>query len=107
MTPDSAFEILYAPLVREHLGAIEQKYYSVIREAIEEHLSYEPDRNTRNRKPLKRPIQNGTQWELRCGPNNRFRIFYKAVRERREVVILAIGEKQDSRLLVGGEEVTL
>ena len=107
MTPDSAFEILYAPLVRQHLGAIEQKYYSVIREAIEEHLSYEPDRNTRNRKPLKRPIQNGTQWELRCGPNNRFRIFYKAVRERREVVILAIGEKQGSRLMLGGEEVVL
>jgi mRNA-degrading endonuclease RelE of RelBE toxin-antitoxin system len=107
MTPDSAFEIQYAPIVRQHLNAIEPKYYSLIRKAIEEHLSYEPDRNTRNRKPLKQPTQNGAQWELRCGPNNRFRIFYTADRERREVVILALGEKQGSRLLLGGKEVDL
>jgi mRNA-degrading endonuclease RelE of RelBE toxin-antitoxin system len=107
MTPDSAFEILYAPIVRQHLSAIEHKYYSLIREAIEEHLSYEPDRITRNRKPLKQPAQNGAQWELRCGPNNRFRIFYTADQERREVVILAIGEKQGSCLMLGSEEVVL
>jgi len=107
MTPDPAFEILYAPIVRQHLSAIEHKYYSMIRKAIEEHLSYEPDRDTRNRKPLKRPAQNGAQWELRCGPNNRFRIFYTADRERREVIILAIGDKQGNRLMLGGEEVVL
>ena len=107
MTPDSAFEILYAPLVRQHLNAIEHKYYSLIRNAIEEHLSHEPDRNTRNKKPLKRLPQIGAQWELRCGPNNRFRIFHTADREHREVFILAIGEKQGSRLMLGGEEVVL
>jgi mRNA-degrading endonuclease RelE of RelBE toxin-antitoxin system len=107
MTPDYAFEILYAPIVRQHLSTIEHKYYSLIREAIEEQLSYEPDRDTRNRKPLKQPVQNGAQWELRCGPNNRFRIFYTSDRERREVVILAIGEKQGNRLMLGGEEVVL
>ena len=93
MTLDSAFEILYAPIVRQHLSAIEREYFSLIREAMEEHLNYEPDRDTRNRRPLKRPAQNGAQQELRCGPNNRFRIFYLADRERREVIILAIGEK--------------
>ena len=107
MTPDPAFEILYAPIVGQQLDAIEYKYFSSIRKAIEEHLSYEPDRNTRNWKPLKRTAQNSTQWELRCGPNNCFRIFYTADRERREVVILAIGEKQGNRLLLGGEEVIL
>ena len=107
MTPDSAFEILYAPIVGQQLDAIEYKYFSSIREAIEEHLSYEPDRNTRNRKPLKRPAQNGAQWELQCGPNNRLRIFYTIDRERREVFILAIGEKQGSRLMLGGEEVDI
>ena len=91
MAPDSVFEILYAPIDRQHLSAIEHKYYSSIREAIEEHLSYEPDRNTRKREPLNRPAQNGAQWELRCGPNNRFRIFYTADRKRREVVTLPYG----------------
>jgi mRNA-degrading endonuclease RelE of RelBE toxin-antitoxin system len=56
---------------------------------------------------LKQPAQNGAQWELRCGPNNRFRIFYTADQERREVVILAIGEKQGSCLMLGSEEVVL
>jgi hypothetical protein len=56
---------------------------------------------------LKRPAQIDAQWELRCGPNNCFRIFYTADRERGEVIILAIGKKQGSRLLIGGVEVEL
>jgi len=40
----------------------------------------------------------------RCGSNNRFRIFYTADRERLEVIILAIGEKQGNRLMLGDEE---
>jgi mRNA-degrading endonuclease RelE of RelBE toxin-antitoxin system len=104
MVNDSAFEILNAPLVRQHLSAIDQKYYSLIREATLEHMSYDPDRNTGNKKPLKRPAQIGVQWELRCGPNYRFRILYQADRVRLEVLILAIGEKRGSRLILGDEE---
>jgi hypothetical protein len=107
ITLDSAFEILYVPIVRQHLSAIECEYYSLIREAIEEHLNYEPERDTRNRRPLKRPAQNGAQWELRCGPNNRFRIFCSADRKRKQVIILAIAEKQGNHLMLGGEEVVL
>jgi mRNA-degrading endonuclease RelE of RelBE toxin-antitoxin system len=62
---------------------------------------------TRNRKPLKRPTVLGGDWEIRFGPNNRFRVFYAVNRESSEVYILAIGEKRGNRLLVGGQEVEL
>ena len=59
---------------------------------------------TRNRKPLKRPIAFGADWELRLGPDNRFRVFYQVNTESREVRVLAIGVKDRNRLLFGGEE---
>ena len=44
-------------------------------------------------------------WELRFGPENRFRVFYSVSHEFREVQILAIGTKEGDRLIVGGEEI--
>jgi hypothetical protein len=70
-------------------------------------LSYEPDRETRNRKPVRPPAAFQAEWELRLGPNNRFRAFYQIDRERREVRVVAVGVKERNRLWVGGEEVTL
>ena len=62
---------------------------------------------TRNRKPLKRPVIFGAKWELRLGPNNRFRVFYRVDRDRGEVILLAIGEKIGTQLFIGGEEVLI
>ena len=101
------YEIIYAPVVKEHLRAIGKQYYSLIRRVIEEQLRFEPLVETRNRKPLKRPAWFGATWEIRCGPNNRFRIFYRVEREHREVWVLAIGEKRGSRLKIGGEEIEI
>jgi hypothetical protein len=70
-------------------------------------LTYEPDVETRNRKPVRPPAAFHAEWELRFGPNNRFRVFYQIDRESREVRIVAIGVKDRNRLMVGGEEVTL
>jgi mRNA-degrading endonuclease RelE of RelBE toxin-antitoxin system len=107
MTPRLAFELIYAPLVKGHLRVIEPTYHSFIREAIELQLKHVPDVETKNRKPLKRPILWGAKWELRCGPNNRFRVFYKVDRKVHEVDLLAIGEKRGERLRVGREEIAL
>src|SRR5216683_5253700 len=46
-------------------------------------------------------------WELRFGPDNRFRVLYGIDHERREVQIQAIGVKKGNRLFVAGEEVEL
>jgi mRNA-degrading endonuclease RelE of RelBE toxin-antitoxin system len=107
MKEKSRFELIYAPQVRMHLKAIERKYYSLIRRTIETQLKFEPDVETRNKKPLKRPEEWGADWEVRFGPDNRFRVFYATDREHQIVNVLAIGEKKGNRLLIGGEELSI
>lgn len=94
-------ETLYDPDVANHLATIERKYYSVIEEGIRKRLRYEPEVETTHRKPLLRPSVLGTAWELRLGPNNRFRVFYRADVAMRRVYVLAIGVKTGNRLTVG------
>ncbi len=105
MTPKRRFDIIYAPITKDHLHAIERKYYSLIRKTTEAQLRFEPDVSTRNRKPLTRPVVFEAEWELRFGPNNRFRVFYDISHEYNQVTILAIGIKRGNRLFIGGEEV--
>ncbi len=77
----------------------------MLRQAIEEQLSFTPDRETRNRKPLEQsPGPFGATWELRCGPGKRFRVFYEVAAQRPEVWILAIGVKDRNRLYFAGKE---
>ncbi len=45
--------------------------------------------------------------ELRFGPDNRLRVFYRTDYTLRQVHILAIGMKIGNRLLIGGEEFDL
>ena len=101
------YTLVYAPEVKQHLRAIERQHYALIRETIQERLLLEPDAETRNRKPLRQPAGFEADWELRFGPDNRFRVFYEIDRENRKVYILAVGIKQRDRLFIGGEEVQL
>jgi hypothetical protein len=105
MAPRSRFALVYAPVVKQHLRAIEARRHSLIRAAIKEQLFFEPDTATRNKKPLQRPVVAEAEWELRLGPSNRFRVFYDVSREHRQMRILAIGVKQRNRLFIGGVEV--
>lgn len=107
MVHRSPFSLVYDLEVKTHLRTIDRNYHGLIRATIEEQLRFEPDREARNRKPLLRPVAFEATWELRFGPENRFRVFYAVNREHREVQILAIGVKERNRLLVGGEEINL
>jgi hypothetical protein len=107
MSPKQKFVLIYAPLTKLHLKTIERKYYSLIRTTIEDELRFDPGVETRNRKPLKRAVAFEAEWELRFGPDNRFRIFYDINIEFHEVHILAIGVKEGNRLFIGGKEVKL
>jgi hypothetical protein len=49
----------------------------------------------------------GARWELRLGPDNRFRVFYRVEAEARRVRILAIAVKERNRIFLAGEEVEL
>lgn len=101
------FSIVYAPITRDHVRAIEAKYYSLIRDTINQQLTFEPTMETRHRKPLKRPVVFMTTWEIRFGPHNRFRVYYDVDLEQQLVSILAIGYKQGNRVVIGGEEIQL
>lgn len=101
------FDLVYAPVTKEHLQAIGRKHYSLIRSAIESRLRFEPDVEARNRKPLKRSVAFEADWELRFGPRDRFRVFYTVNPECKTVYILAIGEKRGTQLFIGGQEVKL
>lgn len=103
--PKKAYSILYAKDVKLHLRAIDLQHHSSIRDVILLRLQFEPTIEAQNRKPLKRPVVPESEWELRCGPKNQFRVFYRTNEKSREVHILAIGVKDGNRLVIGGEEV--
>lgn len=101
------YTLAFACEVTRHLRAIDAKYHAFIREKIGEQLRFEPATETTNRKPLRQPALFGATWEIRFGPDNRFRVLYAINQEDRVVQIMAIGEKQRERLFIGGEEVQL
>jgi mRNA-degrading endonuclease RelE of RelBE toxin-antitoxin system len=99
------FQFVFAPEALGHLDGIEAKHHRLIERILDEQLAHAPEKETRNRKPLEQPAPFEATWELRCGPSNRFRIFYEVQDD--EVWILAIGIKEGNRLLIGGEEFKL
>ncbi|MBI4311147.1 MAG: addiction module toxin RelE [Chloroflexi bacterium] len=98
------YTIVYYSIVAKHFRSIDRKYHSLIRKEVDTQLGHLPEVVTRNRKPLRDQPGPRRIWELRCGPNNRFRIIYELYPEKREVHIVAVGVKEGSRLFVGGEE---
>ena len=74
-----------------------------MRDTPQRRLAYEPTVENRNRKRLRpNPV---APWELRVG---HLRVNFDVEEEpRRMVTIHAVGTKDRSRLLIGGEEVEL
>jgi mRNA-degrading endonuclease RelE of RelBE toxin-antitoxin system len=107
MARRQAYTLAFASEVSKHLRAIDAKYHALIRKKIGEQLRFEPVVETTNRKPLRQPAPFRATWEIRFGPDNRFRVLYAIIPEARVVQIMAIGEKQRERLFIGGEEVQL
>lgn len=103
----SPYEMIFAPEIADHLNAIDVKYHALILRKIDEQLEFEPAVETRNRKPLRTPAAFSAQWEVRFGPQNRFRVLYAVDEERAAVHVLAVGEKRRNRLMIGGEEIEL
>ncbi len=74
----------------------------IVLDAIEEQLAHQPATPTRNRKKLRQASL--ADWELRVG---KYRVFYRVEETKVTVVIVAIGVKDSSRLLIEGKEVKL
>lgn len=107
MARKQPFTLSYDEATRSHLRAIPANHHALIRRVIEEQLLFEPDKETRHRKLLRQPAPFEATWELRFGPDNRFRVLYGIDHERREVQVQALGVKKGNRLFVGGEEIEL
>jgi mRNA-degrading endonuclease RelE of RelBE toxin-antitoxin system len=107
MAKRSRFEIIFDDHVFTQLDAIHPKDHSAILDAIEQQLSSEAMTQTRNRKPMRIPNTIGSTWELRCGQNNRYRVFYDVDQESQVVVVLAVGYKLGNRVFIGKEELLL
>ena len=107
------YRLVFARNVQTCLGFIATKHHAAIRDGILEQLTHEPTLKTRNRKPLD-PTIFGATWELRCGPQNRYRVLYDVIdpdqdegekdSEDFEVHVLLIGEKIGERLMIAGKE---
>jgi mRNA-degrading endonuclease RelE of RelBE toxin-antitoxin system len=104
MAKKPKFQLSFSPDVVDHLDAIDQKHHRALQQTIEEQLTHTPDKETRNRKPLRRPAPFDASWELRCGPQNCFRVFYKIDFDERFVGVVAIGVKERNKLYFGSKE---
>ena len=104
MARPAPFIILFPESLKDDLRHLDRKWHGTIRDSIIEQLQFTPDVETRNRKRLRTPID-AAQWELRCGPDNRFRVLYNRRVETHEVQIVAIGEKRNNELWVRGVKV--
>jgi mRNA-degrading endonuclease RelE of RelBE toxin-antitoxin system len=107
MAQRPSFTLVYARATTDHMEFIDAKYDRLIRSKIEEQLLFEPNVETKNRKQLRQPAPFGAFWEIRFGPDNRFRVLYDVDEENHVVQILAVGVKVGNRLVVGGEDVKI
>ena len=104
MTKRLTFAPSFAPQAIEHLDWNEPKHHGLLRRTIKEELTHTPAEETRNRKLLDQPAPFEASWELRCGPDNRFRVFYEVDAASQTVCVLAVGLKDRNRLFIGREE---
>ena len=86
----------------EELRQFRKRDSTTIVDEIERQLTYQPDVETRNRKPLR--AHSLSQWELRV---DKFRIFYDIDVENRTVLVKAVGVKIGNKLFIRGEEFIL
>ena len=97
------YRIEYSPDAVEHLRALPARQQRLVVDTIDEQLAHRPTVETRKRKPM-RPNRLAP-WELRIGE---LRAYYDVEDEpERRVLVRAVGIKDRSHLVVGGEVIEL
>lgn len=85
-----------------HLRLFSARDRGIVVKRLEEALSQEPTRETRNLKVLRpNPL---AKYELRIGS---FLVFFDVTEEDHDVLVLAIGRKDGNQLRIGEREVRL
>ena len=98
-----SYRIEYSPSTIDHFKALTVGQRSLVIDAVEKHLQYEPLKETRNRKPMRpNPL---APWELRI---RNIRVYYDVEEEpEQRVLVRAVGIKERNRLRIGGKEFQL
>jgi mRNA-degrading endonuclease RelE of RelBE toxin-antitoxin system len=97
------YDIEYSPETVRHLRALTARQRTIVFDAVDEQLSYQPAVETRNRKPMRpNPL---APWELRIGE---LRVYYDVEEAPKPLVLIrAIGVKERNRVLIDNEEFEL
>ncbi|MEX2141007.1 MAG: hypothetical protein WD894_17210 [Pirellulales bacterium] len=97
------YDIGYSQEAIEQLEYLTKRQQQTVLDTIDEQLTHEPTRETRNRKRLRE--NRIATWELRIGS---MRVFYDVSEEPIPFVnVVTIGIKKGNRLFVGGREYKL
>ena len=97
------FFIDLSPDSQQQLDELTARERRILLDEIDVQLRYEPNVETRKRKPL--DSNELATWELRVGD---FRIFYDVETNPVQIVwIRAIGRKVRNKLFIGGKEIEL
>ena len=93
------YRIEYSPDAEEHLMYLTARQQSIVLDAVDEQLMYQPNIETKNRK-LMRPNPLAI-WELRIGE---LRVYYDVEEEPEALVYInAIGVKERNIVRIAGE----
>lgn len=97
------YRIEYSPDVEGHLRALTKRQQMIVLETVERQLQYQPNVETRNRKPMRpNPL---APWELRIG---NLRVYYDFKDDPEHVVyVRAVGIKERDNVRIGGEVIKL
>lgn len=105
-----SYRIEYSPDTIAHLQGLTARQRALVLDAVEQQLSHQPTVETRNRKPM-RPNRLAP-WELRV---EECRVYYDVGEDPEDVgedpeptvMVVAVGIKDRSRVIIGGEEIEL
>jgi len=97
------YRIEYSPETEEHFRYLSKRQQGIVLDAVERQLQFQPDIETRNRKPMRpNPL---APWELRIGT---LRVYYDFEDSPERVVFIrAIGIKQRNNVRIGREMIQL
>ena len=97
------YRVEYSPEAIDHLRTLTARERAIVFNGVETQLIHQPTRETTNCKPMRpNPL---APWELRIGI---LRVYYEVAEDRERLVYLrAVGVKQRTRVVCGGEEMPL
>jgi mRNA-degrading endonuclease RelE of RelBE toxin-antitoxin system len=97
------YRIEYSPETEDHFQYLAKRQQVLVLDAVEKQLQFQPDIETRNRKPIRpNPL---APWELRIGT---LRVYYDfEYSPERIVFIRAIGIKERNNVKIGKEVIKL